>query len=195
MPLSAQNLPALYDVIDVAPDDTLNIREEPTSDAPVWSELAFNARDIEVVEISEDGRWGLVNAGETSGWVSLRYLSPVPAADWFTPQASLNCVGTEPFWSFSINNPDPDRATFQSMADDTSRSFDIEWHSGQVARPFIAIGLGGANDDRTQGFSAVIRREACHDGMSDQNFGLDIDLFFHGAKGASGYEGCCSIRR
>lgn len=193
-PVSAQTLPALYDVVNVDSNDTLNIREEPSTDASIWSELAFNARDIEVVEISQDGRWGLINAGETTGWVSMRYLAPVPAPEWFTPEARLTCVGTEPFWSFSINSPNPAQATFSAMAEDITRSFSVDWHSGQVARPFIAIGLGGTRSDQPGAFFAVIRHEACHVGMSDQNFGLDIDLFFHGEEGASGYEGCCSVR-
>lgn len=189
---SAQELPALHDVTGVAHDDVLNIREEPNANTPIIAELAFNARNIEVVALSEDARWGLVNAMETSGWVAMRYLMPVPGDGWAHPGASLSCGGTEPFWDMAINGDTPGQAVFQAMAEDHKRSFTLQWHTGQVARPDHTIGLGGFGP--TGEMTAVIRNEACHDGMSDRNFGLDIDLFFHNGEQASGFEGCCSVR-
>ncbi|SMP04969.1 hypothetical protein [Shimia sagamensis] len=189
--LLADPFPALYDVTGVANDDVLNIREEPSVNTPVIAELAFNARNIEVVGLSEDARWGLVNAMETSGWVALRYLMPVPGDHWAHPGAKLRCGGTEPFWNFSVNDNTSGQAVFEALALDETLTYSIKWQSGQTARPDLAIGLGGSGPEGN--FSAVIRREACHDGMSDRNFGLDIDLFFHNGGEASGYEGCCSV--
>lgn len=155
------------------------------------AELAFNARDTEVVDVTEDARWGLVNAMETSGWVAMRYLMPAPGDHWSHPGAKLSCGGTEPFWDLAINNVTEGQAIFSALALDGTHAYSIAWQSGQTARPDLAIGLGGSGANGR--FSAVIRREACHDGMSDRNFGLDIDLFLHDGNEASGFEGCCSV--
>lgn len=189
--LWADPFPALYDVTGVAHDDVLNIREEPSANTPIIAELAFNARNIEVVDQSEDARWGLVNAMETSGWVAMRYLMPAPGDHWTTPGAKLRCGGTEPFWDLTVNGDTADQVVFEALALDESLSYAIDWQSGQTARTDLAIGLGGTGPSGK--FSAVIRREVCHDGMSDRNFGLDIDLFFHNNTDASGFEGCCSV--
>lgn len=190
--LWANEFPALFDVVGVTSDDVLNVREEAAANSPILAELAFNARNVEVVAISDDNRWGLVNAQETSGWVSMRYLAPVPGADWYDPAAKLTCGGTEPFWNLTTNAENGGRAVFTAMADDTVYEYLIEWHAGQVARLPYTFGLGGKREGHSGGFSAVIRRGACHDGMSDMNFGLAIDLFFHGNGAPSGFEGCCS---
>ncbi|WP_299348986.1 SH3 domain-containing protein [uncultured Shimia sp.] len=194
VPAIGQDLPALFDVINVASDDELNVREDPSSTARIYSTLAFNARNVEVVDLSDEGDWGLVNTGESSGWVSMRYLALAPSDDWETAEAHLYCSGTEPFWSMSLNDPAEGQAVFAAMAEEGSRTFDIDWHGGQAGRAFTAIGLGGARQGHDSAFSAVIRREACHDGMSDRNFGLAIDLFMHSSGAPDGVSGCCSLQ-
>lgn len=191
--VNAQSLPALFDVINVAPEDTLNVREGPSASEPALSELAFNARNIEVVAVSSNGRWGLVNIDETSGWVSMRYLAYAPSDDWESASAHLSCGGTEPFWSLSLNRPSSGVAVFSAMAEETSRHYTIEWHGGQAGRAMTSIGLGGTRHDGRENLSAVIQREACHDGMSDRNFGLSIDVFLHSSGEPEGYQGCCSL--
>lgn len=188
---SAQDLPALYDIYGVDHDDTLNIREEASASTPIIAELPFNARDVEVVRITEDGRWGLVNAMETSGWVAMRFMVPVPSDGWAHSGAKLSCGGTEPFWDITFNSVAPGQAAYRAMAEEGTKSYSIDWQSGQVARPDRVIGIGGSGP--TGNFTAVLRQDACHDGMSDRNFGLVIDLFFHGNDEAYGLEGCCSV--
>ena len=188
----AQDLPALFDVYGIAYDDVLNVREEPDASTPIITELPFNARNVEVVRLSDDARWGLVNAMETSGWVAMRYLVPVPGDGWAHPGAKLACGGTEPFWDLSINGTNPGQAVFGAMAMEETFTYALRWQSRQVARLDNVIGIGGSGPYGD--FSAVIRRDACHDGMSDRNFGLLIDLFLHNDTEASGYEGCCSVQ-
>ncbi|SHJ84245.1 SH3 domain-containing protein [Shimia gijangensis] len=192
--LLASEFPLLFDVTDVASDDVLNVREDPSPNSEIWGTIAFNERNVEVIGLSEDRKWGQINSGEISGWVSMRYLSPVPDADWFLSSAQLRCGGTEPFWDMTMNAPSQGVASFQAMVEETPRVYSIDWHGGQIARMNNVIGLGGRNTDGPNGFSAVIRRTDCHDGMSDMSFGLAIDLFLHGDGAPEGYEGCCSIR-
>lgn len=51
-PAAAQDLPAVYDVAGVAADDVLNVRAEPSAEAPVLRTLAPDAGGIEVVALS-----------------------------------------------------------------------------------------------------------------------------------------------
>lgn len=66
--------PALYDVSGVASDDVLNIRAEPSADAPIIGTLAHDATNVEIIRDGENG-WGLVNTDEGTGWVSFAYLA------------------------------------------------------------------------------------------------------------------------
>lgn len=62
--------PALYDVSGVASDDVLNIRAEPSADAPIIGTLAHDATNVEIIRDGENG-WGLVNTDEgTAGYPS-----------------------------------------------------------------------------------------------------------------------------
>ena len=191
--LWATELPALFDVTGVAHDDVLNLRESPDSTSEVLGSLAFNDRKIEVVDLSENNKWGLVNFREASGWISMRYMTIVPAEGWFMSSAKLVCTGTEPFWDMTVNAPNEGQMSFSSMSGETASDYSVEWHGGQAGRLNNTIGLGGRRSDNVGSFSAVIRRDSCHDGMSDMNFGLAIDLFLHESGEPAGYEGCCSL--
>ena len=94
-------LPALHDVQGVAADDVLNIRSAPDAGAGVIGALAPDATGVEIVERSDDLKWGLVNSGEGAGWVALRFLQRQAGQDHgqFPPVAA--CSGTEPFWSMT----------------------------------------------------------------------------------------------
>jgi uncharacterized membrane protein len=183
------DLPILSDVTGVASNDSLNIRIDPHHGTDIVGTLAHNARDIEVVETSQDGRWSRVNSGEASGWVRNKFLSQASDALWHDFETSLACVGTEPFWVFAINEG-ATSANFEAI-DGPATTYDIDWVSGLIARPIYEIGLGaGTSED---GFSAVIDREHCSDGMSDRSFALKIRLFVHKDGDTSGYGGCCSL--
>ena len=71
---TAQDFPALFKVVNVAPGDWLNIRAEPNARAPIVGRFDRTAVSIEVVGLSEDRHWGLVRTDEGIGWSSMRYL-------------------------------------------------------------------------------------------------------------------------
>ncbi|WP_137700988.1 COG3650 family protein [Marimonas lutisalis] len=180
LPVSAlaQTYPALHDVTGVAANDVLNIRAEPSGSAGKIGALAHNATNVEVIRTS--GSWGLVTAGERSGWVSMRYLARQPDGDYALTR-TLACYGTEPFWNLSITQGT--RATFTAMGGDPVQ---------------IPVGLLQRSANRTDRFvlrggamTAIIARAACSDGMSDREFGLTIDLLSD-ARGTL-YSGCCSL--
>ena len=66
---SAQDFPALYNVTGVADDNELKMRTRPTEEGTVIGSMAFDAKNVEVIE--EKKGWGRVNHDGLSGWVPL----------------------------------------------------------------------------------------------------------------------------
>lgn len=181
---AAQTMPALYDVARVAEDDVLNVRQAPSSRAEILGALAPRQRGVEVVALSEDGAWGQINSGETTGWVSMAFLDQQAGQDGF-PQVH-SCTGTEPFWgiwqevdSWLYSAPDgPDYALSESWRGTASGRSD-------------RYGVTAAWEDI--GLNATIRRESCSDGMSDRAFGLSIDAILTEGDQTRMFTGCCKL--
>lgn len=186
LPAVAQELPALFDVIGVESDDVLNIRTSPTSGAGILGEFGPVQRDIEVLQLSDNGKWGLVNIGESTGWTFMRYLIRQPGDGLM--DGNLTCFGTEPFWDLSVSNGA--NAVFTSM-EGNHLTFHLDemipaaGYSNRVA--FV-----GRSPSKEQ-MSATAHRTICSDGMSDRQYGLEIDLLLREASGLRYLTGCCSL--
>lgn len=182
----AQDYPALYRVTDVASDDVLNIREEPNARTPIIGHFRPTQRGIEVIGLSENGRWGLVNSGERAGWSSMRYLTRESVGSWRDGQTTLSCFGTEPFWNMPIFLP-THRAEFHGVDDG---GFELVTDAGALPTtrfpPTLAIPFSGTREGM-----AVVRNGYCSDGMSDMAFGLETQIYWRGDTEA--LSGCCSI--
>jgi uncharacterized membrane protein len=182
---SAQTLPSLFDVTGVAPSDLLNVREGPDTSETIIGRLAADARGIEVVTLDPSGGWGLINAGERAGWVSMRFLAEQP--DVWAPgrvPAGLACLGTEPFWSLRpegaelvYDTPDGGAQRFPLVALDTGVP-------GDVRRALVA-GAGG--------LTATVTPRVCSDGMSDRVFGLETLVILEADGAPRLLSGCCTI--
>ena len=181
------DFPALYDVTGVALDDVLNVREGTGASYPVIETLAPNDRNIEIVQLSDDGKWGLIGYPGGSGWASMRYLARQPGQDGRGFPSSLGCGGTEPFWGLVFNGQS---ANYDMMGED-NQSFTKVWEDTAVGMAPIsyAVKLQGNGGDIT----AVIHRNLCNDGMSEMTYGFDIDVIFSRPSGNSYYSGCCSL--
>jgi len=180
-PAAADSLPALYDVTGVAAGDVLNIRAEGKAEAAVVGTLPPDATAVEVVE--ESGNWGLVNTGEGSGWVNLRFMARQPGPDWFALETPLRCLGTEPFWSLGIE-PATGVAVYSTPeGGDRFTTVTARW-PGTPYGASAAIAL-------PEGF-AVLTGGYCSDGMSDRAFGIRADLFLTGDPAAR-LAGCCTL--
>ena len=182
---AAQDLPALYRVTGVAADDVLNIRAAPSASAAIRGSFAPDGTGIEVTARDETGRWGRVNAGESAGWVSMRYLQLMEPGPDVLLSRRLHCFGTEPFWSLDIEQGRRSAFRTPGAAEQqypgTGRLVPARGRPGR-----FAIGLA-------DGAAAVIRREECNDGMSDQAYGLGIGLLM-AEEGLTLYSGCCSLQ-
>ncbi|NNE81389.1 MAG: SH3 domain-containing protein [Silicimonas sp.] len=168
---------------DVAENDVLNIRAAPDASSPIIGSLSHDATYVEVIAPDDAYSWGLVNIGETSGWVSLRYLARHPAQlDYMFPDIRI-CAGTEPFWSLRRSD---DEVAFDMPLDDLEpRAEDILWQQGTVNHR-------RRYSFRTESMVGVLSRQSCNDGMSDQEFGLELNLILLSED--LHLQGCCSIQ-
>ncbi|WP_368185488.1 peptide-binding protein [Aestuariibius sp. HNIBRBA575] len=182
----AQSFPALYDVTGVAADDQLNIRAEPNASAAILGMLGPNLRGVEIITASDDGRWGMINVGEQSGWISLRFMQRWEQGDYALTRR-LACHGTEPFWSFDLVQGG--QSVMQSMDG-----------IGQIYTTGLMIAARGftgshaiQGSDKAGEFTAMVHNRSCSDGMSDQNFGLEIGILTTGSGETEMLSGCCSL--
>lgn len=179
--------PALYDVTGVAPDDVLNVREGRSASNPIINSLAPNQRNIEIVDVSDDERWGLVSFPDGSGWVSMRYLVRQPGRDPRYLPKPIGCGGTEPFWGLRIDNQ---KAQFDMMGG-TSRVFTPIWED--IPSGMQAVSYAVKMQDNGEDITAIINRNQCSDGMSERVYGFEIDVILSGQSGNRYYTGCCSL--
>ena len=188
--LAEPRLPALYDVSGVGADDVLNIRATGSATAPIIGSRAPDAKDIEVVALSDSGAWARVNVAEASGYVALRFLQRQNRADWTALQSGLRCSGTEPFWGLSIDPKGHSGSLSSPEARTRMMQIDRVW-PGQGAQPVAALSMQGMS----AGGTAVLRPALCSDGMSDRSYGIAIDLFMADDRSnqTTTYSGCCSL--
>ncbi len=178
---SAQQLPALYDVSGVAAEDVLNIRAAPAAEAGILGSLPADATGIEVTALSESGTWGRLNSAEGVGWVSMTYLDMQPMGDQPLPD-QLACFGTEPFWAVDARQ---NGLTTVTMPDEDDRSFATQsfLRSGNRTDTYALADFG---------FTLILRREHCSDGMSDRLYGLSSVVVLPGPTRL--LSGCCTLQ-
>ena len=182
------SLPALFSVSGVSGGDQLNIREGPGTTWAIIGGLAPDATDIEVTARSECGRWGRINAGEGTGWVSMRYLAREHADGWRDGEMPIRCFGTEPFWSMPIFLP-THRIEFHEPA---TGGFELVGDAGALPTtafpPTLAVPFSGTRE------GMVVIREAatCSDNMSDRLYGLEAQVFWR--RDTQALSGCCTLR-
>jgi len=91
-----------------------------------------------------------------------------PAADF---PATLQAIGTEPFWSVKVEGDVLVYTTPETM--DAPRQL-------QATRSSDAEGLHLAGGNGDAGFRLDVRREACSDGMSDREYPFSVSLLLDG---------------
>lgn len=184
-------LPSLAAVTGVSADDVLNVRAAPDANAPIVGSLAPDARGFEVTGFDPSGRWARIGMGEISGWASGRFLV-LDRGTWRNGAlpAALTCIGTEPFWSLRHD----DGRMSLSMPDRDERRLDLRAILDRgLQEDAMRSLIAGDGQGR---LTAVIRPEACSDGMSDRDFGLSATVILDGQGQSSRMlTGCCSVAR
>ncbi|MDQ2065106.1 SH3 domain-containing protein [Xinfangfangia sp. CPCC 101601] len=187
---AAQEYPALFDVSGVAASDVLNIRAEPSAQATILGSLAPDAKGVEAIGLSEDGKWARVSAGEASGWVALRFLTPVPAAPHGLPHP-IACYGTEPFWALKLG---PQTAEWSSP--ETPPQALSVTHQAVAPQGYFLTASDAVTDATKQAYYQImITKEHCSDGMSDRDFGFATRIFHSSQAGNAVLRGCCTLNQ
>ncbi len=174
--------PALYNVQGVATNDALNVRRLPDVTSEIIGTLAYDAKNIEVVDVDDEREWGRVNIGDGSGWVSLRFMERDPRwAGSFPPITA--CYGTEPFWNLTRTTAQTDLEYFNDVIESVSETLDFT-SQNRVDRFGMIIGNS----------SAFIMEGSCTDGMSDRYYGLSIEVMTEISGAPAMLSGCCTIQ-
>ena len=184
--------PALFDVTGVAADDVLNIRAAPDAGAGIVGTLAPDAAGIEVIRPDDRETWGLVNTGEGTGWVSLRFLARRPGQFFGAVPDRARCLGTEPFWSLDIADG---TLEFSAMDDPsaTGRVDAVHPSANRLGRAALSLRLTDPSGATRRDGVGFLSTESCSDGMSDRAYGYRIDLVLGDRSGVAAYSGCCSL--
>ncbi len=188
-------LPRLYDVVGVASDDVLNIRQLPGAGSPIVGTFAHDQKMIEVVATHGNDGWGLVNFNEGVGWVSMRFMKERSLGNGVFP-AFLHCGGTEPFWSLEFKPDQTASADWFMLWTDTDQPsiYQSFWAAAPVNRSPSTLGFtlldqsSGIRVDAT-GF---VTTGLCNDGMSDRYYGLAVNMIIETPDRAL-VLGCCSL--
>ncbi len=186
--------PGLYDVDNVASNDVLNIRAEPSALSDIIGALSYNQQSVEVVATTSDGRWGLVNHQDQSGWIALRFLRENLA--WSgVPPGGLICSGVEPFWSAEFFSSGPAQVDLSPMGlFEPTILYNTYWSEHPINRSGATTAFVMGTEASASGIrsSGIIRTELCSDGMSDRHYGFSIDMVLTGTARAA-LSGCCAI--
>lgn len=182
----APTFPALYSVTGVEADDQLNIRAAPDGVSEIIGQLANDATDVEVFALSRKGQWALLNSGETSGWVALRFLVPQPESrNALGLPNGLVCSGTEPFWDMRFL--DEGALTLRTPETETQHALVSTAPSADYVR-IAETGYRFVWQSEPGDVTAHILPGHCSDGMSDRTYGL------HYIDNQGPRVGCCSLR-
>ncbi len=174
-----------YEVVDIAAGNTLNIRAQPNASAKVIGKLAAGSADVSVAGTRAEANgsvWWQVIGPKGLGWVNARYLAPTNTHGEGEQSFPLRCLGTEPFWSLTV---DGGQATLKTPdAAETWAAGEMKQAEGMLGRYAIRL-----ETDAGVGHLAAWRNHAfCSDGMSD--IGYPFEGIVAGPDG-SVRGGCC----
>lgn len=192
--LMADELPALFRVVDVNQGDVLNIRSAPTASSDIIGGFRPTDTGIEVATTESNGKWGRVITNEGAmGWVAMRYLNRMEQHGYPLSQR-IECFGTEPFWNLALTQDGQSELDADSFSLFSTKSY-------ETGKLFTPAGQRGSyafeGRQKSRRIFGVIHRQDCSDGMSDMIFGLSLDLITVPTPG-SGHEtrylrGCCEL--
>ena len=178
-----------YEVVGVAPDDVLNIREAPSPAAAKIGALPFDGSGIGATgrtKLIGTETWREVTYGEITGWVNSRYLSATPGGgNPLGLQEPLSCSGTEPFWGLKT---DGRTAEFDSLGEGKRAITFTDAYPAQNV-PVIWALRGRTVENQSSVYAIIERTNQCSDGMSDLVYKYSIRLDI---EGTAFYAGCCN---
>ncbi len=181
-------LPAYFDVAGVPAGEVLDLRAAPDTGAAVLGHLPANRRNVEIVALSENGKWGLMAYADGSAWVAMKFLKRAERQADETLPEKLGCFGNEPFWALRLNGDSGVFDELEGQAVPMTRQWSGPPQGG--APQSFGLVLKGADGAALHG---VISRGLCSDGMSERPFGYSIRAILSGSLGARMLAGCCTL--
>jgi uncharacterized membrane protein len=160
---TAEELP-LLSVIGVAPNDMLNLREQPDARAPIVGRLPPNTRNVVIIgQPVSNLDWIMVQSGNLRGWANARFLAYGDPQQQGRLPARLHCAGTEPFWGIEVGYG---RAQVNFAAEQRLEELRLASPVPAAARP--SIWLTPSGDPADPASFLLIEARTCSDGMSDR---------------------------
>lgn len=164
--IGAPSFAATYQVTGVEWGDVLYIRASASPKAAIVGAIPYNGQDIDVIGTPSRALWTQVTYRDLKGFVAAKHLKAMAA---FTGlPKSLECHGTEPFWTIKI---DPKGSTYQSM-DETKEPLALDEIQSAANNDSAWFATGGT--PKAPVAVAITRGEACSEGMSDDVFPYSI---------------------
>lgn len=192
LPALALAEPTYHRVINVAPNDVLNVRAEPLARSADIGDLPHDAQRIEAFEFDTTGNWARIALNERDGWIATRFLTrdDVATLGDTTLPVGLICGGTEPFWALGLYGSD---ARYSHPTDgDMDFTYDsITVAEGRLGSP--ALVTVSTPEDTV--IEATISGASCNDGMSDRSYGWTITLQRIALGQRRFLSGCCQLPR
>lgn len=177
-------------VTGVRAPDTLNIRKAPSPGAEVLGKIPASEKKVPCTgphHATDASRWMRVSYQGTQGWVNQRYLKFTGKARAF--ENSLECVGTEPFWSLQI---DPSGlSTFEAMGA-TPKALLIKDKQQAVGRLDVWRLSFHGKDPELPSSLFLVKSGRCSDDMSDHRYAYDL---FVAVGSQSALKGCCDLSK
>lgn len=178
-------IPGLFKVVD---GNLLNVRKSPDAMSEIVGIIASERKTIEVVTLSEDRAWGLVNGDDMSiGWVPLQALeqvAPDPVATDF--ERDLTCFGDEPFWTLVSIAKGGITLSYEGETVEYKRSFaPLLAENHGFGRQVVVADANGME------ITGILTPEQCHPLVGV--FGYRFELFRKGKATPLLLSGCCTL--
>lgn len=177
-------------VTGVQASDTLNIRKTPSPSAEVLGKIPASEEKVACVgphHVTGASRWMRVSYQGTQGWVNQRYLKFSGKARAL--EKSLECVGTEPFWSLQI---DPSGlSTFEAMGA-SPKALLLKDKQQAVGRLDVWRLTFHGKDPELPSSLFLAKSDGCSDDMSDHRYAYEL---FVTLGSQSALKGCCDLAK
>ncbi len=172
-----------FKVTDVRDDDVLNIRAGPSAQYDIVGRYLPRESLVEVLGVTQDQKWALVNILEGVGWTSMRYLAPISPVTYKTSNVpfALRCSGGEPNWIATLGRKSVLFSVFGGISD----TYRLE--SVRAYRNPWTVTLVGGNGGSVA-FDIRKDEQLCSDEAGNL-FPWSVDAFI----AESTYTGCCSL--
>ena len=195
------------EVFDVSPWDHLNIRVNPSSEAPTIGSIPFDAKGISAegaeMRIGEDS-WKRVRWQNIEGWANMRYLRPEQTTNQnrsTTPQVSplpqnppqtagknsnnrLQCGGVDPFWDVRIQD-DQMKVDLRN-----GTQFNVPVIYRRLSSNNSGVSVTGGKTKKHKVMIFLENNNRCSDGMSTIIYPYSATLMVGSGKVMSG---CCTV--